>query len=999
MDVTCTAGSDPRSENKRSAGAWSVAVAFESLQVDDSSLATAGVISLVAPLNNLQISGGPLCDQTGGCGTDLTLESRAKITKTAPGQVKVTGPMMAELPYRDAKGKRAAFANFQASRNGGVTSLPKDPNDPTDTIFELHDTGQLRFHLSGGRAVPDHPGNFDLAGFNFKPETVDLDLPIGGLPSTLTLSIPSGFVQSPLPHLVTQDDKPLPLKARKISINANGLPTFDAAVSNNFVDPEIVLYKPLDFRLAIHKAQVTVEEGTIKKFEVLSADLVLSETLNEHAPYPSVVKVGLDKFDLSNPTSYEKIKLHVDPAHPTDPQNPGYVFKLYCTMNGKDVHSVAVKPQDAGAAFLDLSSTGPSDADATEPMTGGPAWMGLVFTATVDDSLSAPHFFADGFGVTGDAIAPPESKVGDYELKGVKGGVAFRQSQLASAGTYTGILTFVPAKAKGTPASPGSPTTGDIAVRGAYSAYGPPTLVVDNPKPVKTQHGILLHIATGGIRSGKLLLTGNLDFPDEKLTKAGAAFIFQDLGIEPNGSLDTPGGVLQFSQPMEIDLGAFKLHATGLSGFPGSPDATVSSDLRLAGALDIADNLPLANAEQFQGIPIQDGKINIDQFQKNDKFHLDVPLAGIGRIVGDIHYVEDSKSDPSTYLGGDVTFELAGDSNDAGSSENVDPPTTSGPKSGGKDAAASLEFRVADGSWFARGIVNTKPFGLVLPIASTGLYLRGFSGAIGHNVNAPLDPATGKVDFDKIQLDKTKSNWFFSADVRVASGSGMPSSGDDSSVWLDVLLTVNTNPLLIDLEGMVYVHEPFLEYPAPAPLSTEFCYGHVAVVYNGAEKSFRAAADAHLAFPNRTTPLVTADGSMELVVAPGDKHFYLGWPFPDNAVNVTAFGASIAGGIEIVLEPSPEFGAGFKESFSVWPLSGEIDGIIHVVASPPSVGGTLHASGEVDFCLFSVGAEATLDAIQTTAGLHYDGEFTGYIDTWFGDISASAHMSGDLPLF
>lgn len=990
----------------------SVSVSFTDLRVDNSNLATAGVIALLGPLGNLQVSGGPVTDQSGKCGTDLILESEAKITKTAPGEVRATGPMRAELPYRDAKGKRAAFVNFEVARNKAVVVLPKDPKDPKDTLFVLHDTGQLSLHLSGGRGVSERD-NFDLAGFNFKPEILDLDIPSGGLPSTLTVSIPSGFIQSPLPYLITQDDKPLPLKASGIEINASGQPSFSkAAISNTFVDPEILLVKPIDFGLSVHQAVVSVKDGAITDFKLTVADLILPEQLNQY-PTPSSVKLSLPQIDLLKPQTLGRIDLTPGPPPiriPGQPPKPGPATTVRLNfakdapkpppirIPGKPakpvkgpVEHVLEADLKTGGVFLDLSSEGPANADKSEPGAGGAAWQGLFFPSAVVDSIPATNFFADGFGITGVAKAGDREidsyDGGQYSLQKVVGGETFRRSELVSGGGYTGTLIF-PA-----PAPP-------LTVRGSFCGGRDPTVVVDPQDVTTTVHTMHLSIGAGTLDSGKLTLAGTLDFPDgAKLTDAGAAFVFQDVPVNSAGNLDPPNGVLQFSHPMEVDVGSFKLQVTGISDFD-------KPNLRLQGGMDLASDLPVANSEQFQGIPIgPDGKINTDQF-KTEKFHLDVPLAGVGRIVGDLNYVQgDTTSDPSTYLGGDVSFQLAGDAGDGSGGENTDPDPPA-PPSGGKDPAARLQFRVGDGAWFARGIVNTHPFGIVLPIASTGLYLRGFNGAIGHNVKIdPPDPVTGKVKFDSIKLDRAANNWFFSAGVRVASGSG----GDPSeqSVWLDVLLTVVTDPLLIDLQGDIYVSEEFIESgrlggDVPEHPSR---HGSVAVLYDSSTQSFRAAAVADVYLPSYSAPLVSGHGSMDFLISPEDKHFYIGWPFPANAVQVRmldAFGSD--GGAAIILEPKAQrgFASGFKWSLSLGPISGEMDGTIGASFDtsilPSEIYAKVHASGEVDFYVFSVNAEATLDATfhPSPVSLYVHGEVRGCIDTFLGDACESVSVGVNL---
>jgi hypothetical protein len=943
-----------------------VTVTFENLQIDQSNLATAGVITLFAPLDRLEVSGGPVTSHGGKCGTDLIVESGARITKTAPGEVKVTGPMMVELPYRDAKGTRAVFANFQNRSGTAATLLPKDPQDRFDTIFELHDTGQLRLHLSGARAIAEHPGDFDLAGFNFKPETLDLDLPAGGTPSTLTLRIPSGVIQSPLPSLITQDDKPLQLKAAGIEINPSGQPSFSKATvgtSNTSLAPAIFLVKPLDFGLWVHQAEVTVKDGAITEFKVTDADLVLPERLNSVAINltTSGSKIGgAPPLDLLDPQKMARIQVATN--------TPVKISFAKDTKDGSG-HSLQA---EGSLLLLDLSSEGPADADKSEPGVGGPAWQGLFFPTAKVDGIPATNFIADGFGVTGVATAKATQEIGNdggpkYQLVNVKGGETFRRSELVSGGGYTGDLQF--------PGDALSPSI--ISVRGAFSGNLPPTLVVDPQDPPQAvtvlKHGMMhLTIAAGTFTSGRLTLGGVLDFPGaEKLTAAGAAFVFQDLPLMPDGSLAPPNGILQFAQPMEVDIGTFKLQAAGLSGFQET-----GGDLRLDGAIDIAGDLPIADAEQFKGIPIGGkGEIDLGQFTK-EQFHLDVPVAGVGRIIGDIGFQEEAapgETAPVSYLGGKVDFYL-GDGNDG--------------DQGGKGAA--LDFKVASGAWFVQADVNLKPLGLpALPVGSTGLYLKGFHGAFGHNVKPEFN-AIGEIT--KIYLAPKESNFFFAAGVRV-------SLEKEDSLWFDVLLSVDTDPLLIDLQGDVYVQEPYLDTPDkpdPANLSR---YGSVAVVYNNAEQSFRAAAEAHVYLPDRHNALLTANGSMDFLISPSDKHFYIGWPFPANAVKMTVLkGFSSEGGAAIVLQPNRRFDTGFKWSMSLGPLSGEVDGSVGMDFDEGLIAATLHASGEVDFCVFTVRAEAGLTATVYTdpIKLHYDGILSGSIETWVGDLSASVHIVGEL---
>jgi hypothetical protein len=916
------------------------------------------------------------------------------------------------------------FANFQNSSGTGVTLLPKDPQDRFDTIFELHDTGQLRLHLSGAQAISEHPGDFDLAGFNFKPETLDLDLSSGGTPSTLTLRIPSGVIQSPLPNLTTQDDKPLQLKATGIEINSSGQPSFSNATvmtSSTSIAPAIFLVKPLDFGLWIHQTNVTVKDGTITDFRLTVVDLVLPEKLNQF-PTPSSITLKLPQIDLQKPQTLAKIDLKTGPPPiqiPGQPPRPAPATAVRLNF-AKDapkpppIHLPGQKPRvvkgpaehalqaelKTDGVFLDLSSEGPADADKSEPGVGGPAWQGLFFPSAEVDSIPSTNFFADGFGVSGVAKATDREidayDGGTYSLKDVKGGETFRRSEMVSGGSYTGTLAF-PAPAF------------SLAVQGSFCGSRDPTIVVDPQDVTMTQHTMHLNIATGTLDSGKLLLAGTLDFPDaDKLAEAGAGFVVQEVPVNSTGNLDPPNGLLQFAHPMVVDIGSFKLHATGLSGFQNPGE-----DLRMAGAMDISDNLPVSYPEQFQGIPIgSDGKINVQTFGGDKSFHLDVPIAGVGRLVGDLNVVPnpDPKAKPSSYLKGDVSFQLAGDSTEESPPDQTEPtePGPNAPKneSGGEKQAARLQFMAGSGAWYARGFVNTAPFGIALPIASTGLYLRGFNGAIGHNIDFTQD-SLGAIDQNSINLNSERSNWIFSAGVRVASGSGQPNDEAAKAVWFDVLLTVVTNPLLIDLQGDVYVSETFTEKGTLGGDVPEHPsrHGAVAVLYDSATQSFRAAAVADVYLPSYGAPLVTAHGSMDFLISPNDKHFYIGYPFPEKAVQVKmldAFGSE--GGAAIILEPREQrgFAAGFKWSLSLGPISGEMDGSLGASFDdsivPTEIFAKVHASGEVDFYVFSVTAEATLDATfhPSPLSLYVSGEVSGCIDTFLGDACESVSVGVNL---
>lgn len=980
MEVSAGVHSESRLEDKRSSAkspaetskprrssedSRSVAVGFENLEVDPSGLATAGVITLVAPLSNLDISSGPLTHHAGPCGINVTLEAKAKITKNAPGEVITAGPMAVELPYRDAKGKPAAFANFQTNGNGGITLFPKDPKDKTDTLFELHDTGQLRFHLSGGRAVPGHADNFDVSGFNFKPETVNVDLPLGAVPSTLTVTIPSCLIQCPLPNLFTQDEKPLPLTATNVVI-LSGKPTFKinaGKVANSTPmsanadgkqvhspDPTIPLVRPLDFGLCIHTASVNVAEGVLSAFTLDTVDLVLPEQVVD-APLEEGLqanRIGLNRVDLMKPGGLEKITLA-----------PGQQVVLHFAQT----HGLTA---ERSAIFLDLSPDGPAEDIKGEIGVGGAKWEGLYIKTLKVDGIEGVDCFVDGFGFTGAVTAPKTLTVGNYTVSNVKGQETFRRNALDSGGSYTGTLglpgcTFPNSK-------PPAGAAAGLAVGGSFRFPQPPTVVINgNPQQeLMTKEGLSLTISAGAIADGPeaLSVTGVLQLPNPTLSDQPSKFPlpFQDLPVGSDGTLNPPGGSLQFSQPTEMNFHAFKLHAQSISGFKGEGNDT----LVLQGPVEMAGDLPLSHPEQFPGVQLKGGNLNLTAVQN---FALDVDLAGIGRIKGSLHYDATDPSGPE--MKGMVDFQLGGDGGD------------------GSDAGlggAALSFVVGDGAWYVQGAFDLPT---AIPIPSTGLDLRAFSGGFGRNISfTPGD----KGRLTDITLARNNSNFFFTVGVRVAAK-------EQDLLWFDVILNVQDNPLLIDLEGRVYVNEKYRAITQPLPAEeTLSSYADADIIWDGAAKSFRASADAHLAFPDRKTPLITADGSMELVVAPGDQHFYLGWPFPERAVNITAFGNTLEGGTGIVLKPSTSFGAAFKESFSFGPLSGEIDGTIYAsYSSSLAFGGTVHASGEVDFCVFTVGAEASLNAELTDKNLHISGEFTGYIDTWFGDISASVGIDGHLP--
>jgi hypothetical protein len=541
---------------------------------------------------------------------------------------------------------------------------------------------------------------------------------------------------------------------------------------------------------------------------------------------------------------------------------------------------------------------------------------------------------------------------------------------LESGGSYTGTLA-IPNSDKG-----GSAV---LNVSGTFNSTGVPTVLISPEQELTTKDGLPLTISAGAIAGNPavLSLTGVIKLPNPNLTlpKHGqeepAVFplLFQDLAITAKGNVDQPA--LQLSQPTEIDFHAFKLHAQSISGFKG--DGT--GGLTLHGPVEMAGDLPLSHPEQFQGVPLIAGKLVLTAVQP---FALDVDLAGIGRIKGEIKYQQDPKSGP--VMTGTVAFQLGGDGSD------------------GDDAdlgGATLTFKVGDGAWYVTGGFDFPNPGI--PIPSTGLNLRALRGGFGRKITFGRGPRGELTDIELAPA--AAPNFFFTAEVRVSLPPTLPPGMQEiNPLWFDVVLTVADNPLLIDLQGGVYVKEnysPINEKPDESTLSR---YGEADITWDGATKTFRASADAHLYVPSRKLTLVKAEGSMELVVGPGDKHFYLGWPFPEHSVNITAFKNTLEGGVGMVLEPLPaSFSAAFKESFSFGPLSGEIDGAFQASYPPLNVSGALHASGEVDFYVFTVGAEAFLNASANGDNLHFAGEFTGYIDTWFGDISASVDIAGDLP--
>ncbi len=861
-------------------------------------------------------------------GVDLIFEKAGTITVKQPGVIaEVSGGIRMRLPYFSATGEQAEVELAQLDPRAKFSiAVPASFLLKDDGAFAISQDSTV---LMKPAIQTSHDG-LKIDGFTIIPGGMSINFNhpgVGGKPFNFQAKTECN-ISTFIPNLLAQDDFPLALTVKDLVLNEDGIVSFnDAGV--NFVG-NINFAQPLDFAMVVMNSATSYNSDHFTKF-MLEGNLVLPASVSDSRINPSRAGLMGVKFNLNGQ------KWDFTPGNPgtisfgTDPQA---LYKL-------TIQSYAMDLSGGGRLIVKSGelSGGTFGAGQTVPLKDGDLY---IDTFGVSGSVSLPGTFTlspkvGGFDVT--VTADQNSKL------------VFKQNAQIAEANLPGQVVLK--------------DMGTLFVRVYLPDNGPTVITIDPDQPLTTLNlskykvGIAVSsVALQPIDNGSytLSLNGAVAFNTGAFPNlpagtgaADVALPFNDLNLDANSGFtaSSPDGLISLGNPVGIDLGVFGLNVSQFR-FPVPGDDAI----KLTGGVQLSGDLPLSGELDFTGLKISaGGNLDFGKISFTNLTLMDVATISGSLTKQDISVGNDP---PRSYLFGDITtFHL----NFAG------------------DMSGNLHFLVGNGSWLVLGGVQL-PTGI--PLGSSGFELFGFRGGLGHNVRLrnPISPNFKAGNLQATDFLPTKDgNWFFNAGVRVGTD-------DAFLLWGDATLTVTTQPLLINLN----LAANLLETMSDSPSGDRTALGNL--TYDSAKGSFRTTAQVDLTFPTRSASVASAKGSADLLISPDDTHVWVGWP-PSAPVGVNILGTGgLAGGL--ALGPGRNFGAAFSWGMDLYFISGEIDGSLSAnLDNGVVLVGVLHASGEVDFYVFSASAEAMLKARMQANPFELDvtGRFDACISTWLvGDI-------------
>ncbi|HLK13649.1 MAG TPA: hypothetical protein VKT78_02490, partial [Fimbriimonadaceae bacterium] len=337
--------------------------------------------------------------------------------------------------------------------------------------------------------------------------------------------------------------------------------------------------------------------------------------------------------------------------------------------------------------------------------------------------------------------------------------------------------------------------------------------------------------------------------------------------------------------------------------------------------------------------------------------------------------------------------------------------------SGGGGPGAGLNFMVSKTGWYVIGQV-TPPSPIQL--GQTPFSLFAFEGGIGHNVLSSTGNYLGipTVDYQLIPYPPggtaPSDDWMFTAGVRLGTT-------DAFTAWGDVVLTlIFGKQLCVDLSGRLVLLQPmFGTIMQPLDSADRLIAGDI--YYDSSTSTFKADLNAQLYFPTQalykqSSVGIYANGGLELVLSPNDKHFYAGGPISDpdptqppiiqNPLSIAAMGIQgPTAGITATFNGVPtmtaaaEFSIGKHFSGSVGPVNWDAQASFQawvygqMKMNPFSLTGGLGINGSADI---TVHVPIFGDF---NAGVGAGGYLIGYIDPsknptaqFTGSVYANVHV-------
>jgi hypothetical protein len=905
-----------------------------------------------------------------GSGVGLSVGNGTKlgfVVTPTPSLQLSGGALAAILPFRDSSGnapKLQLQAAISLAENGEIAIDAQNASLTADTM-----SGGLKLP---GCVVQASPMNLHYHHFP------------AGKPDEFTLTIPSATIAVNLPDLISQDEAPLALDAQNLSIDQDGLVSFNASLNN--ANLQIPLAQPMGFMLTVKSAQFSMKNSQPQTVS-LTCDITLP---------PSLTSTNGGSGTIPDVTLSYNFATAMHPADEAAALSK-HIGSADCGISGDNLfasftlqddisltwNGLGIKLPAKSTVIVDFSST-KGDPQEKDPATGQPlpaSWRGIFIQhakLTLPSSfqnngqsvqIDVQNFYIDQNGVSGTVSTQfAQNPKQDPNQNGVTlGRTSITLNDLSldigrnriQDCRFDGSLTLPQFGGQNAQAGGQNAQQSGAALKlsGSFSSTGDISLAVEADQTLSSNvFPCSLHISQAKVEkqsdtTWSFTITGQLQFDSTKAGKlSGTTLDLTDLEIDSNGKFKLGGAWLNLNNPYDLALGPAELEIRQV-GF--GTDNIHGLWIGVTGNVKLSGDLPISVQGNFDGIKFyQDKTVSLGSIA------VDCEIKHLVHVEGEISFHDpDNVNYHDDYLDGNISLSL--DCLGAGT-------------------GFSAEFLVAKNAWFVGAGIQFPP----IPLGSSGLAIGGFSGAIGHNVKpAPNGPQSGipYADYKLVPLDDQaiangQSSWLFSAGVRLETV-------DQTTFWGDFALTVTTNPLTIDLHGNGYLLDAVdAQIPADPSKHDRVVTGDIYL--NPSQATFQASLGADINIPSRQTDIIHAGGQIVLHIDPHTQYLHIGGPIHADVPNHQL---QIDNPIEIDL-------------LNIASVQGAAD--IDFVNGKPSFAAALlwkagfHSSGSVDFGItlsYDVSASAYAEA-YLSLGYQNEPTFGGFVAL---GASASVTLSAD----
>ncbi|HLI49824.1 MAG TPA: hypothetical protein VKV18_14215, partial [Chthonomonas sp.] len=895
-----------------------------------------------------------------GSGVGLSVGNGTKlgfVVTPTPSLQLSGGALAAILPFRDSSGnapKLQLQAAISLAENGEIAIDAQNASLTSDTM-----SGGLKLP---GCVVKASPMNLHYHHFP------------AGKPDEFTLTIPSATIAVNLPDLLSQDEAPLALDAQNLSIDQDGLVSFNASLNN--ANLQIPLAQPMGFMLTVKSAQFSMKNSQPQTVS-LTCDITLPPSLTSTNGGSGTIPGVTLSYNFANAMrpADEAVASGKHIGSPDCGIGGDNLFTSFTLPNEISLtwNGLGIKLPANSTVIVDFSST-KGDPQEKDPATGQPlpaSWRGIFIqqaTLTLPSSfqnngqsvqIDVHNFYIDQNGVSG-AVSVQNLSVNkvdgaDITLQDLSLDIGRNRIQDCR---FDGSLTL-------------TQTGGQLQLSGSFSSTGDISLAVEADQTVTSNvFPCSIHISQAKAEKQPdntwgFTVTGQLQFDSSKAGKlSGTTLDLTDLEIDSDGKFKLGGAWLNLNNPYDLALGPAELEIRQV----GFGEENQKQWIGVTGNVKLSGDLPISVQGNFDGI-----KFYQDKTISYGSIAVDCEIKHLVHVAGEISFHNKGEQDqnnktaytyPEDCLDGKVSLTL---------------------ECLGGGTGIDAEFLVANHAWFVgAGVKLPAP----IPLGSSGLAIGGFSGAIGHNVKqdptTPQDKQHGNpyVDYNLVPDDQAiasgQSSWLFSAGVRLETV-------DQNTFWGDFTLTVTTNPLTIDLHGNGYLLDA-VDAQIPADPSTHSRVVTGDIYINPSQATFQASLGADIYLPDRQSKIIHASGQIVLHIDPHTQYLHIGGPIHadvpnhqlqiDNPIEIDALGiASVQGAADIdFVNGNPSCAAAL-----LWQAG-------------------FHSSGSVDFGItlsYDVSASAYAEAYLSIA--YQNGlSFGGFVAV---GASASVTLSADFGIF